>query len=254
MRSDHRHLTAYQVSCEVGQPIILILRPAILDRHILAFDVPAFADALPECGHKTCSVGGRRAAEEPNYRHRRLLRVRRDRPRGHRASDKRDELPPPHGAYPKAKDHGRSIAGVGVGQWHASDPPRLDCPSRPIAAPDAWPIAATGGVVISIVYVKPIGSEHTADLGNGSNADFQNSKRGVGVGQLFPSLRVQRCNGGSRWRRLAAFFLSAASHRTQPQPRAVRMARAMMTMMRSRLSTTSSTASLIVAISAPRRC
>src|SRR5262245_23575294 len=92
MRSDHRHLTAYQVSCEVGQSIILILRPAILDRHILAFDVPAFADALPECGHKTCSVGGRRAAEEPDHRHRRLLRARRERPRGRRAADERDEL------------------------------------------------------------------------------------------------------------------------------------------------------------------
>jgi hypothetical protein len=81
VRSDHRHLTAYQLSCEGGQSIILILRPAILDRHILAFDVPAFADALPECGHKTGSVGGRRAAEEPDYRHRRLLRARRERPR-----------------------------------------------------------------------------------------------------------------------------------------------------------------------------
>src|SRR6516165_5982340 len=92
MRSDHRHLTAYQLSCEVGQSIILILRPAILDRHILAFDVPAFADALPECGHKTCSVGGRRAAEEPDYRHRRLLRARRERPRGSRTAEQREEL------------------------------------------------------------------------------------------------------------------------------------------------------------------
>src|SRR5262249_6081926 len=33
---------------------------------------------------------------------------------------KYDELPPPHGAYPKAKDDGRSIADVGVGQWRAS--------------------------------------------------------------------------------------------------------------------------------------
>src|SRR5215831_12801752 len=102
MRSDHRHLTAYQVSCEVGQPIILILRPAILDRHILAFDVPAFANALPECGHKTCSVGGRRAAEEPDYRHRRLLRARRERPRG-RAAEQRDEIAPLHSITSSAR-------------------------------------------------------------------------------------------------------------------------------------------------------
>src|SRR5439155_19764641 len=91
VRSDHRHLTAYQIGCEVGESIILVLRPAILDRHTLAFDVPGFADALPECGHKTCSVGRRRAAEEPDHRHPRLLRPRRKRPRG-RTAEQRDEL------------------------------------------------------------------------------------------------------------------------------------------------------------------
>src|SRR5262245_22849272 len=43
-----------------------------------------------------------------------LLRARRERPSGYTAADKCDEFPPPHGADPKAKDHGRSIAGVGV--------------------------------------------------------------------------------------------------------------------------------------------
>src|SRR5262249_23167097 len=37
---------------------------------------------------------------------RRLLRACRERPGGYTATEKRDELPPPHGAYPKAKDHG----------------------------------------------------------------------------------------------------------------------------------------------------
>src|SRR5262245_12911373 len=50
MRSDHRHLTAYQIGCEVGQYIVLVLRPAILDHDILALDVAGFANALPECG------------------------------------------------------------------------------------------------------------------------------------------------------------------------------------------------------------
>src|SRR5215470_14919563 len=44
MRSDHRHLTAYQVSCEVGQSVVLLLRPAILDRYILALDVAGFTN------------------------------------------------------------------------------------------------------------------------------------------------------------------------------------------------------------------
>src|SRR5262245_48983584 len=39
-----------------------------------------------------------------------LLRPRRDRPR-RRAAEQCDELAPPHGACPKARDHGLSIAG-----------------------------------------------------------------------------------------------------------------------------------------------
>ena len=35
-----------------------------------------------------------------------LLRTRDERPRDCRAAEKCDEFPPPHGAYPKAKDHG----------------------------------------------------------------------------------------------------------------------------------------------------
>src|SRR5262245_40590465 len=81
MRSDHGHLTAYQIGCEVGQSVGLVLRPAILDRHILALDVAGFTNALPECSQKACTIGKRRAAEESYHRHRWLLRARRDRPR-----------------------------------------------------------------------------------------------------------------------------------------------------------------------------
>src|SRR5262249_51370749 len=43
-----------------------------------------------------------------------------ERPSGHTAAQEPDEFSPSHGAYPKAKDHGRSIAGGAVGQWRAS--------------------------------------------------------------------------------------------------------------------------------------
>ena len=46
MRGDYRHLTAYQIGCEVGQSVVLVLRPAILDRHILALGEAGFAQAL----------------------------------------------------------------------------------------------------------------------------------------------------------------------------------------------------------------
>src|SRR5215510_9618887 len=97
--SDHRHLTAYQIGCEVGQSVGLILRPAILDRHILALDEGGFTKALAECGQIPCTIDRRRAAEEPDHRHRRLLRPRRERPRHCRATEQRDELASFHVSY-----------------------------------------------------------------------------------------------------------------------------------------------------------
>ena len=91
MRSDHGHLTAHQIGCEVGQSVDLVLRPAILDHDILALDVAGFTNALPECCHETCSVGKRRTAEKPNHRHRGLLRARRERP-SRRAAERGQEF------------------------------------------------------------------------------------------------------------------------------------------------------------------
>src|SRR6516162_10502911 len=85
MRSDHRHLTAYQIGCEVGQYVVLVLRPAILDYNILALDIAGFAYALAECGQITCTISKPRAAEKSNHRHRWLLRPRRERPCCHAA-------------------------------------------------------------------------------------------------------------------------------------------------------------------------
>src|SRR5215469_10498400 len=96
MRSDHRHLTAYQIGCEVGQSVVLVLRPAILDRHILTLDVAGFTNALPECGQITCTISKRRAAGETDHRHRRLLRASRERPRHRCAGQQRDERAAPH--------------------------------------------------------------------------------------------------------------------------------------------------------------
>src|SRR6516162_7029778 len=102
MRSDHRHLMAYQIGCEVGQSVVLVLSPAILDRHILALDVAGFTKALAECGQKACTIDWRRAAKEPNHRHRRLLRTHRERPRC-RAADQRDERAAPHSITSSAR-------------------------------------------------------------------------------------------------------------------------------------------------------
>jgi hypothetical protein len=105
MCSDHRHLTAYQIGCEVGQYVVLVLRPAILDRHILALDVAGFANALLEWGQIPCTISKRRATEESDHRCRSLLCPRRNRPRCRRAAQSQDELATFHRADPKPEDH-----------------------------------------------------------------------------------------------------------------------------------------------------
>jgi hypothetical protein len=88
--------TTDQIGRHSRQSIVLAVRPAIFDRHVLSIDIPHLAQALAE-GEQTARPGVRRcAAEEPDHRHRRLLRARRERPRGCRAAEQRNELTPPH--------------------------------------------------------------------------------------------------------------------------------------------------------------
>src|SRR5215471_7575451 len=155
-RGDHGHLSADQVGHQCRQAIVLSLQPVVLDRHVLAFDVAGFIEAFAKPGHVARVGIGRPGSDEPDHRQRRLLRARRERPSRYTAADKCDEFPPPHGAYPKAKDHGRSIAGVGVDQWRASQQKgrpltglghrsrtAVDAPSAPCSEISATDRAAT---------------------------------------------------------------------------------------------------------------
>ena len=47
-RGNHTHLAANQIGCEVRQPIVLTLRPAVLDRKVLALEIAAFTQTLAE--------------------------------------------------------------------------------------------------------------------------------------------------------------------------------------------------------------
>jgi hypothetical protein len=58
---------------------------------------------------RRCGREGRENADQRGGRL--LLRARRERPSGCRATKQGDELAPPHGVYPKARDHGVTIAG-----------------------------------------------------------------------------------------------------------------------------------------------
>src|SRR5262249_6613441 len=90
---------------ERWQAAVVAECPAELDRYVFTLGEAALFQAAAERFEPVHGILRRARAHKPDHRQRRLLRPRRERPR-RRASDKRDELPPPHGAYPKAKDHG----------------------------------------------------------------------------------------------------------------------------------------------------
>jgi hypothetical protein len=70
------------------QPAILIVGPAILDRHVPALHVTRFIQAEMERAHDVVEPVARCRIEETNDRHPRLLRPRRKRPRGRRAAER----------------------------------------------------------------------------------------------------------------------------------------------------------------------
>src|SRR5262249_30890750 len=73
------------------------LRPAILDRNGPILDPAEFAQPLHKCGDPRALRRRRGRTQEPNGRQpSRLLRARRERPGGRRATDQRDELAAHH--------------------------------------------------------------------------------------------------------------------------------------------------------------
>src|SRR6516165_3212359 len=73
----------------------MIIRPAVFDRYILALDIADFGQAPTEGGSHRRIRPGRRAIEKSDYRHRRLLRLRPERP-CHCAAEKRHKPPAFH--------------------------------------------------------------------------------------------------------------------------------------------------------------
>src|SRR5262249_22218593 len=59
-----------------------------------ALDVAGLLEAFLDCRDKSRVWSGRYAGKDADHRHRRLLRARRERPRGRRAGEQRDELTP----------------------------------------------------------------------------------------------------------------------------------------------------------------
>jgi hypothetical protein len=88
---DHSDLPANQLGRKFGKSFHL-LGPAVVDRYVLALDIAGFFEALAKSAQPLGNRFGRSDLEKSDHRHRRLLRARRERPRGHRAAEKGDEL------------------------------------------------------------------------------------------------------------------------------------------------------------------
>jgi hypothetical protein len=69
-------LTANQIGRQRRQLVIVIVRPAIFNRDVPAFDESGFGQAIAERGDKVRGTGCRRAPEKTDHRHRWLLRAR----------------------------------------------------------------------------------------------------------------------------------------------------------------------------------
>src|SRR5262249_37667863 len=89
-RGQYGDLATNQIGGERRKSVIAAFRPAILDRHILALDIAGLLQTLMKRAHHGCEAVGQSAVEEPDHRHCRLLRPRRQRPR-RRAAEKRNE-------------------------------------------------------------------------------------------------------------------------------------------------------------------
>jgi hypothetical protein len=74
------HLSINQICRELRKPLVLTVRPAVLDYNILAFHESCFLQAALERSHQVRRVIERSNPKKPDHRHRPLLRTRRKRP------------------------------------------------------------------------------------------------------------------------------------------------------------------------------
>jgi hypothetical protein len=123
-RGDYGNLSANQFGRKLRQPIVLALRPAVFDHYVLALDIADLLQALTKCAQTVRQFVRRSLIEEPDHRHRLLLRARRNRPR-HRAAKKRNEIAPPQAGH------------ATTSQWtdHATQP-AIGWPASPWGIPE----------------------------------------------------------------------------------------------------------------------
>src|SRR5262249_33880296 len=100
-REEHGHSTAHQISCHRWQSIVsAFLVPTVFDGDVASLDETGIIQALSKRLREFRIYAGWKAAEVPDHWHR-LLRTRRERPRG-RTCKSRDELAAVHSSTSSA--------------------------------------------------------------------------------------------------------------------------------------------------------
>src|SRR5262249_35949654 len=90
-RGDHVDLAAGQISRKGRQSIVLVFCKTVFDRRVAGLDISGFTQAASERGGEVGRIISAERVQEPNRRHGRLLRARRERPRRRRAAEQRYE-------------------------------------------------------------------------------------------------------------------------------------------------------------------
>src|SRR5262249_256764 len=96
---------------QLRKSLVLALRPAVFNRHVLTFDEAGFLETLAERAQTVCIHVGRVDAHKSDYWNCALLRPRRERPRN-RAAEQRDELAAFHAPWMSWSAGASSIAGM----------------------------------------------------------------------------------------------------------------------------------------------
>jgi hypothetical protein len=98
-----RHLPTYQIGRHCGQSVVSTFGPLVLNPDVLVLDIAGVVQSLAECRHDPRIRRGRETAEDPDHRHRRLLRTGGEWPARRRTAEKGDELAPLHSINSSAR-------------------------------------------------------------------------------------------------------------------------------------------------------
>src|SRR5262249_36016862 len=102
-RRDHRDPSVHEISRESRQTAVVAMRPAELDRDVLAFGEATLLQAATKRPDKMCGLLRRSCAHKPDHRHCCLLRTHRERPRHCCAAKNGDEIATPHSITSSAR-------------------------------------------------------------------------------------------------------------------------------------------------------